>query len=117
MKQSRAQFFVKYCIQWPFVENMTARIKMWHFLESILSPSVGKKGDAGAAALNGEKVLIRNVQVTHIFFTILHFCLGKYAIRLTCPVNDSENKEYGPLPDLIRAGRIINNNATLVHSI
>ena len=26
-------------------------------------------------------------------------------------------KEYGPLPDLIRAGRIINNNATLVHSI
>ena len=76
MKQSRAQFFVKYCIQWPFVENMTARIKMWNFLESILSPSVGKKGDAGAAALNGEKVLIRNVQVTHIFFTILHFCLG-----------------------------------------
>ena len=55
MKQSRAQFFVKYCIQWPFVENMTARIKMWHFLESILSPLVGKKGDAGAAALNGGK--------------------------------------------------------------
>ena len=76
MKQSRVQFFVKDCIQWPFVENMTARIKMCHFLESILSPSVGKKGDAGAAALNGEKVLIRNVQVTHIFFTILHFCLG-----------------------------------------
>ena len=67
MKQSRVQFFVKYCIQWPFVENMTARIKIWHILESILSPSVGKKGDAGAAALNGEKVLIRNVQVTHFF--------------------------------------------------
>ena len=61
MKQSRAQFFVKYCIQWPFVENMTARIKMWHFLQSILSPSVEKKGEAGANATNNNATLVHSI--------------------------------------------------------
>ena len=35
--------FMKYCIQRPFVENVTALIKMWRFLEGVLSPSAGKK--------------------------------------------------------------------------
>ena len=29
---------------------MTAHIMMWHFLESILSPSAEKKGEAGDSA-------------------------------------------------------------------
>jgi len=45
MKQSQAQFFVKYCIKRPFVENIIALIKMWCFLEG------GKKGEAQADAL------------------------------------------------------------------
>ena len=36
-KRSRAQFFVKYCIQFPFEENVTAIIKSWRFLEGALS--------------------------------------------------------------------------------
>ena len=60
---------------------------------------------------------IRNVQVTHIFspffYIILHFCLGNPKCNrasmpsgfYTCLADDSEKKnEYGPLPDLIRAG-------------
>ena len=35
MKRSQAQFFVKYCIQRPFVENVTAIIKLWGFLEGV----------------------------------------------------------------------------------
>ena len=34
---------MKYCIQRPFVENVTALIKMWRFLEGVSSPSVDKK--------------------------------------------------------------------------
>jgi len=37
MKRLRAQFFVKYSIQFPFVENVTAIIKSWRFLEGALS--------------------------------------------------------------------------------
>ena len=51
MKRLQAQFFVKYCIQRPFVENMTALIKMWHFLEGVLLPSAEKKGQAEGGAL------------------------------------------------------------------
>ena len=47
----QAQFSVKYCIQMPFVENMTALIKMWRFLEGILSPSAEKKGQAEGGTL------------------------------------------------------------------
>ena len=42
MPSLKAQFFVKYCIQRPFVENMTVLIKLWRFLESV-SPSREKK--------------------------------------------------------------------------
>ena len=34
---------MKYCVQRLFIENMTALIKMWHFLEGISSPSAVKK--------------------------------------------------------------------------
>ena len=34
--------FVKNCIDGPFAENVTALIKMWRFLESILPPSAEK---------------------------------------------------------------------------
>ena len=47
----QAHFSVKYCIQRPFVENMTALIKMWRFLEGILSPSAEKKGQAEGGTL------------------------------------------------------------------
>ena len=51
----QAQFFVKfrymYCIQRPFIGNMTALNKMWHFLEGVLSSLVGKNGDAEASSL------------------------------------------------------------------
>ena len=43
--------FVKYCIQMLFVENMTALIKMWHFLEGISLPSAVKEGEAEADVL------------------------------------------------------------------
>ena len=42
MKRSQAQFFVKYCIQKPFVENVTALIELWRFLEGV-SPSREKR--------------------------------------------------------------------------
>ena len=50
MKGSQAQFFVKYCIQRSFVENVTALIKLWRFLEGV-SPSREKKGEAEGTAL------------------------------------------------------------------
>ena len=74
---------MKYCIQRPFVENVTALIKMCCFLEGVVLPLAekkkvkkkpmpythqdvisfrrhftafdGKKGDTGAAALYGGK--------------------------------------------------------------
>ena len=51
----QAQFSVKYCIQRPFVENMTALIKMWRFLEGILSPSAEKKDQAEGGTLYGSR--------------------------------------------------------------
>ena len=42
---------MKYCIQRLFVENVTALIKMRHFLEVISSPSAVKEGEAEAGAL------------------------------------------------------------------
>ena len=50
-KRLQAQFFVKCCIQRPFIKNVTALIKIWHFLEGILSPLVKKKGEAEAGVL------------------------------------------------------------------
>ena len=54
MKQLQAQFFVKYCIQRPFVENVTALIKLWRFLEGV-SPSREKKGEAEGTALHASR--------------------------------------------------------------
>ena len=42
-KPSQAQFFVKYCIQKPFIGNVTALIKMWCFLEGVSLTTVEKK--------------------------------------------------------------------------
>ena len=42
---------MKYCIQRLFVENVTALIKMWRFLEGMSSPSAVKEGEAEAGAL------------------------------------------------------------------
>ena len=50
-KRSQAQFFVKYCIQRPFVEIVTAVIKTWRLLEGVSSPLAEKKGEAEAGAL------------------------------------------------------------------
>ena len=55
MTRLQAQFSVKYCSQRPFVENMTALIKMWRFLEGILSPSAEKKGQAEGGTLYGSR--------------------------------------------------------------
>ena len=35
-------YFVKNYIHVPFTENVTAFIEMWHFLDSVSSPSVEK---------------------------------------------------------------------------
>ena len=63
----KAHFFVKYCIQRPFVENVSAILKIWHFVAGVSLPlakkkkmwpfleDVSQKGDAGAAALYGGK--------------------------------------------------------------
>ena len=50
-KRLHSQFFVKYCIQRPFVENVTALIKMWHFFRRHFIDFGGKKGEAEADAL------------------------------------------------------------------
>ena len=55
MKQSQAQFLVKCCIQRPFIKNVTALIKTWHFLEGISSPLAVKKGEAESGALNASR--------------------------------------------------------------
>ena len=39
---------MKYCIQRPFIENVTEIIKIWRFLDSMLSPLMEKKGEAEA---------------------------------------------------------------------
>ena len=44
----RLSFFVKYCIQRPFAESVTALIKMWRFLEGVFVAIGGKKGKAEA---------------------------------------------------------------------
>ena len=46
----RLSFFVKYCIQGPFAEIVTAVIKAWRFLEGVSSPLAEKKGEAEAGA-------------------------------------------------------------------
>ena len=43
------------CVQRPFIENVTALIKMWRFLEGILLPSAVKKGEAESGALNASR--------------------------------------------------------------
>ena len=48
-------YLVKSYIHGPFTENVTALIKMWHFLDSISSPLVEKIKQAGTAALFEEK--------------------------------------------------------------
>ena len=37
---------MKYCIQRPFIENVTEIINIWRFLEGILSRLAEKKGEA-----------------------------------------------------------------------
>ena len=48
-------YFLKNYIHGAFTENVTALIKMWHFLDSVSSPSVEKIKQAGATALFEEK--------------------------------------------------------------
>ena len=49
-KRLHSQFFVKYCIQRPFVENVTALIKMWRFFRRRSIDFSRKKGEAEAEA-------------------------------------------------------------------
>ena len=49
-KRLHSQFFVKYCIQRPFVENVTALIKMWCFFRRRFIDFSRKKGEAEAEA-------------------------------------------------------------------
>ena len=62
---------MKYCIQGPFAEIVTAVIKAWRFLEGVSSPLAEKKGEAEAGALYAlrcevfEKTFPK--KVTHIY--------------------------------------------------
>ena len=49
-KRLHSQFFAKYCIQRPFVENVTALIKMWCFFRRRFIDFSRKKGEAEAEA-------------------------------------------------------------------
>ena len=49
-KRLHCKFFVKYCIQRPFVENVTALIKMWRFFRRRFIDFSRKKGEAEAEA-------------------------------------------------------------------